>query len=113
MLKYALAALSFCDVLFHSRRIIYCREVNRMRLNEIVPLEKWNGESRALWHGQREVIIEGHRGLFSYETHCIRVRCREGLWTVTGEGLHIDHFGPEDLLIRGLVRTVTLDGETA
>ncbi len=83
-----------------------------MRLNEIAPLERTEGESRALWTGRREVIIEGHRGLFSYETRCIRVRCREGLWTVTGEGLYIGHFGPEDLLIRGGVRAVTLEGET-
>ncbi len=84
-----------------------------MRLNEIAPMERMENESRAIWTGRREVIIEGHRGLFSYETRCVRVRCREGLWTVTGEGLHIDHFGPEDLLVRGLVRTVSLEGETA
>ena len=83
-----------------------------MRINEIVPLERMEGESRALWTGRREVIIEGHRGLFSYETRCVRVRCRMGLWTVTGEGLFIDHFGPEDLLIRGAVRAVALEGET-
>ena len=82
-----------------------------MRLNEIAPLERMAGESRALWTGRREVIIEGHRGLFSYETRCIRVRCQKGLWTVTGEGLYFDHFGPEDLLIRGSVHAVSLEGE--
>ena len=82
-----------------------------MRLSEIAPLERMEGESHALWTGRREVIIEGHRGLFSYETRCIRVRCRKGLWTVTGEGLYIDHFGPEDLLIRGSVHAVALEGE--
>ena len=82
-----------------------------MRLSEMAPLEMLERESRVLWTGLREVIIEGHRGLFSYETRCIRVRCRAGLWTVTGEGLFIDHFGPEDLLIRGSVRAVALEGE--
>ena len=82
-----------------------------MLLNGIVPQEMAERESRALWTGRREVIIEGHRGLFSYETRCIRVRCRQGLWTVTGEGLFIDHFGPEDLLIRGSVHAVALEGE--
>ncbi len=83
-----------------------------MRLNVISPQDRLEGESRALWNGRRELIIEGHRGLFSYETRCIRVRSRTGLWTVTGEGLFIDHFGPEDLLIRGCVRAVSLDGES-
>ena len=82
-----------------------------MLLNEIAPQEMAERESRALWTGRREVIIEGHRGLFSYETRCIRVRCRQGLWTVTGEGLFIDHFGPEDLMIRGSVHAVALEGE--
>ena len=83
-----------------------------MLLNGIAPREMAERESRALLTGRREVIIEGHRGLFSYETRCIRVRCRQGLWTVTGEGLFIDHFGPEDLLIRGSVHAVALEGET-
>ena len=83
-----------------------------MLLNGIAPREMAERESRALWTGRREVIIEGHRGLFSYEPRCIRVRCRQGLWTVTGEGLFIDHFGPEDLLIRGSVHAVALEGET-
>ncbi len=83
-----------------------------MRLNVISPQDRLEGESRALWNGRRELIIEGHRGLFSYETRCIRVRSGTGLWTVTGEGLFIDHFGPEDLLIRGSVRAVSLDGES-
>ena len=82
-------------------------------MNGAGPLERMEEESRALWTGRREVIIEGHRGLFSYETSCIRVRCRDGLWTVTGEGLYIDHFGPEDLLIRGSVHAVALKGENA
>ena len=82
-----------------------------MLLNGISPREMAERESRALWTGRREVIIEGHRGLYSYETRCIRVRCRQGLWTVTGEGLFIDHFGPEDLLIRGSVHAVALEGE--
>ena len=82
-----------------------------MRLSNIAPGEVLERESRALWTGRREVIIEGHRGLFSYETRCIRVRCRQGLWTVTGEGLFIDHFGPEDLLIRGSVHAVALEGD--
>ena len=84
-----------------------------MRLNEIAPPDRMEGESRALWNGRRELIIEGHRGLFSYETRCIRVRSRTGLWTVTGEGLFIDHFGPEDLLIRGSVHAVALEGENS
>lgn len=82
-----------------------------MLLNAIAPQEMAERESRALWTGRREVIIEGHGGLFSYETRCIRVRCKQGLWTVTGEGLFIDHFGPEDLLIRGSVHAVALEGE--
>ena len=82
-----------------------------MRLIEIALPDRTEGESRALWTGRHEVIIEGHRGLFSYETRCIRVRCRQGLWTVTGEGLFIEHFGPEDLLIRGSVHAVALEGE--
>lgn len=66
---------------------------------------------RLILTGRKEVLLEGHAGLFSYETNRIRVRVKGGLCTVTGENLTIDYFGAEDLLIRGRVDGIALDGE--
>ncbi len=80
--------------------------------------EGWLLSGQALRNAQRlvltgrgELLIEGHAGLFSYETKCVRVRTEKGLCEVTGENLTIDFFGAEDLLIRGRIDGVRLDGE--
>ena len=69
------------------------------------------GRPRVVIFGREEVLVEGHGGLFSYETACIRIRAGEGMLTVTGEGLVIAFFGAEDLLIRGRVDGVSMGGE--
>ena len=84
-----------------------------MRLRDVAPAEVLRDTPRIVMTGREEVLVEQHGGLFSYESRCIRLRTRMGLLTVTGEGLYIDHFGPEDLLIRGKVHTVALEGEDA
>ena len=82
-----------------------------MRWEEFTPPEARGAETRAVMTGQKEVLIEGHRGLFSYETDRIRVRSKNGIWTVSGQGLIIDYFGAQDLLIKGCVDSIAIDGE--
>ena len=79
-----------------------------MREYQIAPPHVAGNVPRAVLTGREEVLIEGHTGLFSYETKCIRVRTEAGLWTVEGEGLTIDFFGAQDLLIRGRIADLTL-----
>lgn len=68
-------------------------------------------QPRIVLSGREELIIQRHTGLFSYETKCIRIRTKGGLVTVTGENLVIEYFGLEDLLIRGRVDTIGVDGQ--
>ena len=82
-----------------------------MRVNGLFPPEVTRGQPRVVITGREDVLLEGHRGLFSYETGRIRVRTREGLLTVTGENMTIDYFGAEDLLIRGRVTNVEYSGD--
>lgn len=63
---------------------------------------------RVVVSGWEEVLIEEHKGLFSYESRCIRVRTGQGLLEITGEELIISYFGAQDLLIHGRVRGVKL-----
>ena len=79
-----------------------------MLFSEIAPPEAAHQESRLIWTGRKEAVIEGHRGLFSYETKCVRVRAGTGLWTVTGEGLTLGFYGADDVLIKGRIESVAL-----
>lgn len=83
-----------------------------MHLLSFAPLEVKSEIPRVVMTVREEVLIEQHTGLFSYETKCIRVRTRAGLMTVTGENLVIAYFGVQDMLIRGRVDGVRLDGES-
>lgn len=68
-------------------------------------------QPRIVITGREEILIEQHRGLFSYETKCIRIRTGAGLITVKGEQMVIAFFGAQDLLIRGQIISVDLDGQ--
>ena len=84
-----------------------------MDIRRLFPAEVVKGQPRVVITGREELLLEGHGGLFSYETARIRVRTKAGLLTVTGEKLTIDYFGAEDLLIRGRVDGVVYGGEEA
>ena len=84
-----------------------------MLLKELAPPEALGKNCRVVITGREEVLLEGHTGLFSYETSCVRLRTKRGIWVVTGESLTIDHFGNQDALIRGKIDAVTMHGEEA
>lgn len=73
--------------------------------------ETGGGLSRLVLSGREQLIVEGHSGLFSYETKCIRIRTRDGLITVSGKDLIIEYFGLQDLMIRGQVEAIGLSRE--
>lgn len=83
--------------------------VKSMNLFSFAPPEARNDTPRVVLSGQEEALIEQHRGLFSYESRCVRVRVKEGVLAVTGENLLISHFGAQDLVIRGKIAGVTLE----
>ena len=79
-----------------------------MKNFSFAPPEAQMNRGRIVIYGWEEVLIEQHAGLFSYETGCIRVRTRDGILSVSGEGLVIAYFGTQDLLIRGKVKGIAL-----
>ena len=83
-----------------------------MRLRDVAPAEVLRDTPRIVMTGREEVLVEQHGGLFSYESRCVRLRTKMGLLTVTGEGLVITHFGAQDVLIRGQVDGLRVDGDT-
>lgn len=83
-----------------------------MHLMSLAPPEARSHTPKIVLSGRDEVLIERHRGLFSYETKCVRVRAGTGVITVTGEGLVIVFFGTDDLKIRGRIDGIGLYEET-
>ena len=57
------------------------------------------------------MLVEQHKGLFSYDTDRIRIRTTRGLLTVTGEKLTIVYFGTQDLLISGKIFCMQLESD--
>lgn len=80
-----------------------------MNLLSFAPPEARSDTPRVVLSGREEALIEQHRGLFSYESSCVRVRVKDGVLAVTGENLMISHFGARDLVIRGKLSGVALE----
>lgn len=74
-----------------------------------MPPEIRGDAPRMILSGQEELLLEQHGGLFSYDSKCIRIRTKAGLLTLTGENLVIEYFGVQDLMIRGKIRSLSLD----
>ena len=84
-----------------------------MHLRDVIPQPLPRSGPRIVMTGREELLLEGHEGLFSYETGRIRIRTKAGLLCVTGKDLTIDYFGVQDLLIRGRVDGASFPGEDA
>lgn len=67
---------------------------------------------RVVLHGDQEVLVENHRGLYSYDETRIRIRTAHGVLSISGEKMTIAHFGAEDLLIQGKVHTVQVEARS-
>ena len=78
---------------------------------KLLPPETVGKTPRIVLTGDCEPLIEQHRGLYSYDTHLIRVRTNRGLVSVTGEKMTIVYFGARDLLISGRITGICLESD--
>lgn len=78
---------------------------------DLLPREAMGKLPRIVLTGNSELLIEQHKGLYSYDTALIRVRSARGLITVSGLHMTILYFGPDDLLISGTISGVTLESD--
>jgi len=74
-----------------------------MPKNLLFPPEAVSNVSRIILIGEDRLLIEQHKGLFSYDSTCIRVRIGEKMLSVHGAGLVIRHFGTDEICIHGAV----------
>ncbi|MBR6788018.1 MAG: YabP/YqfC family sporulation protein [Clostridia bacterium] len=74
-----------------------------MHLNAVLPPEATAKESRIILTGDRSLLIEGHQGLLSYDSHCIKARLKHALLICTGNDLTISQFACDEMQIKGQV----------
>lgn len=66
------------------------------------------GMPRLVLRGDRELMLENHKGIVEYAPERLRVRTELGVMAVEGEGLTLASLGECDLLISGLIRLIRL-----
>lgn len=74
-----------------------------MRLNSILPPEATTRASRIVLTDLQHLLIEQHKGLFSYDEECIRVQLQGQMLSVRGEALGIQQFSADDICIQGKI----------
>lgn len=84
-------------------RVIHGSELSSQPLPG-VPLIEVMGFSR--------VLIENHLCVCSYSLQKIEIRVKSGFVTVGGEGLHLVHMSPDQIVITGSIQQIQLYGES-
>ena len=66
-------------------------------------------EPQVLLSGDRQLTVEGHRGIRSYGPERIEVRTARACVCVDGRELRVAMLNPDCMVIRGRLRGVTLE----
>lgn len=73
-----------------------------------LPGETLPGETLAELAGDRQVLIEGHRGVTEYCRERVTVKVRYGLLSITGCGLELRQMSREMLVVSGRIDGILL-----
>ena len=61
--------------------------------------------------GQLHIYIENHRGLNAFSDTEVKLRLSQGQLSIKGEGFIIKAILPEEILIEGVISSVTYENE--
>lgn len=83
------------------------------RFNEITDIseELTMGLAKIVILGNQECLIENYRGIIQYENDRIVLKTASGNVVVEGNNLHINEIGEGEMLIKGKLLNLLLEGE--
>ena len=83
------------------------------RFNEITDIseELTMGLAKIVILGDQECLIENYKGIIEYENAKIRLKTANGVVSVEGNNLHINEIGEGEMLIKGKLSNLFLEGE--
>lgn len=61
-------------------------------------------------YGCERLLVEQHRGIVGYGSDCIRIGATFGVLEVTGENLRLCCMSPSQIVIRGDIASVRVEG---
>ena len=67
------------------------------------------GGCKVTVYGRSGVIAEGHRGLYYYDDKAVKVRIKNGVLFIEGEGLNIRSANGQELAVIGHVSCVRME----
>lgn len=56
--------------------------------------------------GNREIVLEGNRGIIEYNEHSIKINAGKYIVAFSGRGLHIKCMNDCDVVIRGFITSI-------
>jgi len=83
------------------------------RFNEISDIseELTMGLAKIVILGNKECLIENYKGIIQYENEKIKLKTASGNVLVEGNDLHINEIGEGEMLIKGRVNSLFIEGE--
>ena len=61
--------------------------------------------------GTQECLIENYKGIIQYENEKIRLKTISGIVMVEGDKLHINEIGEGEMIIKGSICRLELEGD--
>lgn len=74
-----------------------------------IPVDVSDAAVKIILTGNDRVWVENYRGILEYTTQKILLQGREQRICIEGNGLVIDYYTEEDMLIRGRIRSLRFD----
>ena len=59
--------------------------------------------------GNKQILIENHRGIIEYTSNLVRIKLNYGELAVNGTGFTLGNLQPEQILIEGIIHHVQYD----
>lgn len=55
------------------------------------------------------LVVDGHKGIFSYQSDCVKIKTKNTLIVVEGENLFLSELGSGELTLTGKISGVRLE----
>lgn len=59
--------------------------------------------------GNKQLLIENHKGIIEYTTQIVRIRLKQGVVIVVGSNLSLGSLQVEQILVEGLIQSLRYD----
>lgn len=75
-------------------------------IDKLIGIDNYVIEEKITVIGKKGIVIEGHRGVFSFSNEKVEIRMKKNLLEINGEGFKFVEINSDELIIEGKIVSV-------